>query len=62
MDFTMSENPNLLICECTLHSIWVVSEILVCALVTLLGKRGQLLTWEMLRLEGLEVVLNRRRS
>jgi hypothetical protein len=59
MDFAVSENLNLLICECALHPVWVVSEILVCGLVILLGKRGQLLAREVLRLESLEVFLDK---
>lgn len=57
MDFAVSENANLLICECALHSVWVVSKILVRGLLVLLGKHGQLLAREVLRLEGLEVLL-----
>ena len=59
MDFAVSENANLLICECALHSIRVVSEILVCDLVILLGKRGRLLAREVLKLKALEVFLNK---
>ena len=59
MDFTVPENPNLLICECALHSVWVVSEILVCSLVIFVGNHGQLLAREVLRLEDLEVILDK---
>lgn len=59
MDFTVPEDPNLLICECTLHSVWVVSEIFGCGLVIFLRKHGQLLTREVLKLKGFEVILDK---
>lgn len=60
MNFTVSEDPNLLICERTLHSVWIVSEIVVCGLVIFLGKHSQLLPREVLKLEGFEVILEER--
>ena len=59
MDFTVSENSNLLICECALNSVWVITEILVCGLVIFLGKHGWLLSRKVLGLEGLKVILDK---
>ena len=60
MNFAVSEDPNLLICECTLHSVWVVSEIFFCGLVIFLRKHSRLLAREVFNLEGLEVILEER--
>jgi hypothetical protein len=62
MDLAVSEDADLLIGERALYSVGIVSEVFVCELVLcelviLLWEGGLWLAWEVLGVEGLEIIL-----
>jgi hypothetical protein len=61
VDLAVSEDANLLICECTLHAVRVVSQVFVCELglcgLVILWEGGLRFAWEVLRVEGFEIIL-----
>lgn len=67
MDLAVSKYPDLLICERTLYSIRVASQVLLCIAVvvifmcSLCCRRDQwfVAAWEVGRLEGLQVFLRK---
>lgn len=57
MNLTVPKYANLLICERALHSVGIVSEVLLCGLVIFLWEGGLWFAWKVLGVEGLEVIL-----
>lgn len=57
MNLAVSKHFDLLICERSLYSVWVVPEIVICGQVILLGGLMLVVAEEVLGLESLEVFL-----